>query len=150
MRSRTGLLSHQWGAALGGVAAVVYAWWATGIAPFTALSYIVIALPCLALVVTYGAAGGLTSRRPEIAEYYRRHRASGSPAPWFAILAVAIVLESTGLMLGGRSPTFPTLSTTVDYLLATHWERFLLCAAWLSVGWYPVAHLATRGRRWTE
>jgi len=46
---------------MGGTAAAVavaYAWWATGVAPFTVLSYVVVAVPSVALVVAYGAAGG--------------------------------------------------------------------------------------------
>ena len=132
--------------ALGGAVVLAYAWWSTGVAAFTALSYLAVALPCLALVVTYGALGGLTADRPEVMGYYRQHETNGSPAAWFAIFAAGIVLEGIGLALGGRSPAVPTLSTAVDYLLATHWERFLLFGAWLSVGWYPVGRLAVRAR----
>jgi len=56
------------------------------------------------------------------------------------------VLEGIGLLFGGRSPTVPTLSTTVDHLLSVHWGRFVLCGVWLSVGWCPVGSLAARAR----
>jgi len=137
---------------MGGTAAAVavaYAWWATGVAPFTVLSYVVVAVPSVALVVAYGAGGCLAPNRSDVAEYYRRRARNASTTtalPWLAILAAVVVLEGIGLLFGGRSPTVPTLSTTVDHLLSAHWGRFVLCGVWLSVGWCPVGSLAARAR----
>ena len=134
---------------MGGAAAAAYAWWATGGAPFTVLSYVAVAVPSVALVVAYGAAGGLTPNRSDVAEYYCRRAGNASTTttlPWLAILVAAVALESVGLLLGGRSPTVPTLSTAVDHLLSAHWGRFVLFGVWLSVGWFPVGSLAARTR----
>src|ERR1035437_10393236 len=77
---------------MGGTAAAVavaYAWWATGVAPFTVLSYVVVAVPSVALVVAYGAAGGLAPNRSDVAEYYRRRARNASTTtalPWLGVL----------------------------------------------------------------
>ncbi len=126
-----------------------YAWWVAGVAPFSALSYTLVAVPSLIALVVYAHDGGFTPRRGDLAAHYRR-RADGatleSVAPWLSVLAVAAALEVWGLALGGRSVAVPTLSTIVDHLLATHFERAVLFMLWLAVGALPLAELARRGR----
>jgi hypothetical protein len=122
------------------VAAVIiltYAWWAAGVRPFTTLSYVLVAIPSILAVVTCAAMGAFSRRRPDTANYYRMragHPSLTSIAPWLAVLICATVLEDIGLALGGRSQSFPTLSTAVDHLLATRWERSILYILWLLVG----------------
>jgi len=131
------------------VAALAYAWWATGVKPFTAPAYVLIAVPSLAVLSTYVVLGGL-SRRAGVARYYRE-RASGSTfkgaAPWAALLVCALLLEAVGLALGGRSHTVATLSTVSDHLLVRHWSRWLLYDLWLAVGAGPLLRLSRYLRR---
>ena len=127
----------------------LYAWWASGVAPFTALAYVLIAVPSFLMVVSYGALGALSPRRADIARYYRRRSADASFAstfPWLAILVAAVVLEVVGLALGGRSRDVATLSSAVDHLLVAHWGRGLLYLAWLAVGASPIYRLWLRRR----
>lgn len=124
---------------------LAYAWWITGIAPFTWPSYTLIAIPCLVTVALYAAAGAYSSRRAEGPLSYKLEERTPSlagVAPWLVVLFFAVVLEAVGLALGGRSKEVPTLSTTVDHLLVTHAGRGVLFVAWLAVGVTPL------WRRW--
>jgi hypothetical protein len=128
---------------------VAYAWWATGIAPFTALSYVLVAAPVTALVASYTAMGALAPHRGDIGHRYRRCAGDASlknAAAWLAVLVGAAALESLGLALGGRSRSVPTLSTMVDHLLVTHVGRWLLFVAWLWVGATALLRLGQRPR----
>jgi hypothetical protein len=121
-----------------------YAWATAGVKPFSTVSYVLVAIPSVATVLACVALGGLSPRRPEISAYYLRKAGGASlptVAPWIAVLSAAVVLEAVGLLLGGRSASVPTLSTTVDHLLAVRWERCLLCFAWLRVGVIPLIGL---------
>jgi len=135
--------------AFGVLVAVTYAWWATGIAPFTALSYVLVAVPVTALVASYAAMGALSPHRGDIGHHYRRCAGDASlknVAAWLAVLVGAAALETAGLALGGRSRSVPTLSTTVDHLLVTHVGRWLLFVAWLWVGATALLRLGHRPR----
>jgi hypothetical protein len=121
-----------------------FAWVTTGVVPFSTTSYVLVAIPSVAIILTYVGLGGLSPRRDVVSVHYRRqsHDASlSSVSPWIAVLLVAVVLEVIGLSLGGRSTSVPTLSTTVDHLLRFHWSRFLICFAWLTVGVTPLVGL---------
>jgi hypothetical protein len=129
---------------------VVYAWWASGVTPFTSLAYVLVAIPSLLAVVTYALLGGLSPWRKDVARYYQE-RAEGttlkSVAPWIVVFVLAVALEAVGLALGGRSRDVPTLSTTVDHLLVWHWGRCLLYVAWLVMGAVPIVRLWQHRRR---
>lgn len=121
-----------------------YAWITTGVVPFSTLSYVLVAIPCAAFVVVYISLGGMSPARSDISAYYLRDAEKTSlstMAPWIALLMATIVLEVIGLILGGHSSGVPTLSTTVDHLLARHWERFLLCMVWFFAASVPLLHL---------
>lgn len=121
-----------------------YAWVTSGAAPFSMLSYLLIATPCVAFVVLYIRMGGLSAARVEVGEYFERNAAGvtlSTVSPWVALLMAAVILEIVGLSLGGRSTSVPTLSTTIDHLLAVRWERCLICLAWLLAGAYPLQRL---------
>jgi hypothetical protein len=127
----------------------LYAWWASGVAPFTTLAYVLIAIPSLLMVVSYGTLGAFSPRRVDIARYYRRRSEDASFAttsPWLALLVASVVLEAAGLALGGRSRDVATLSTAVDHLLVAHWGRGLLYLAWLAIGASPIYRLWRRRR----
>jgi hypothetical protein len=129
---------------------VVYAWWASGVTPFTMTAYVLVAIPSLLGIATYLFMGGLSPWRKDVTRYYRE-RAEGitlkSVAPWLVVLALAIILEAVGLALGGRSSDVPTLSTTVDHLLVWHWGRWLFYIVWLFFGALPIVRLWKFRRR---
>lgn len=128
---------------VGTISLVVYAWFASGVQPFTLSAYILIAIPALACLCAYVLRGGFSRAATE--RYRARSRAVslGSVAPWLVIALVAVALEVIGLALGGRSPDVPTLSTAADHLLKAHVERAILYAAWLAAG---IAALSPRRR----
>ena len=128
---------------------IAYAWWASGVAPFTALAYVAVAVPAVFVVVTYASMGALSPRRLDVTRYYRARAGNAalkSTIPWFTVLTLAVSLEAAGLALGGRSHTVPTLSTTFDHLLTYHWSRWLVYVLWLGAGAWPLARLARRSR----
>jgi hypothetical protein len=126
------------------VITVAYAWWATSVAPFTAICYVLIAVPSVLAVVLYAAVGAFSRDRTDIARYYQARAGDSSFSsitPWLLVLCCVLALESVGLALGGRSPGVPTLSTAVDHLLVEHWERGILFVLWVWVGASPLWRL---------
>lgn len=132
---------------IAGLVTFAYAWWLTALAPFTWLSYTLIAAPVLAAIGLYTALGVYSPRRRDIAAYYRsrtRNASLSSVTPWLVLLLGVVILETIALALGGRSKDVPTLSTAVDHLLVTHEGRALLFVAWLLVGVVPLWRLRQR------
>jgi hypothetical protein len=131
-------------ATVGAVVLVGYAWVIAGVAPFSTNSYLLVGIPCVAVVLAYAATGRTSPHRSDVRAYYQR-RADGvsysTSAAWIAVLTLAVVLESVGLLLGGHSMSVPTLSTTVDHLLATRLDRCAMCSAWLFAGVTPLIRL---------
>ena len=124
---------------------VLYAWWASDVRAFSALGYVLFAIPSLTVVILLVAWGGLSPH--EISANARDGAVKPDTSfahawPWLALLVLAVALEIMSLALGGRSTSVPTLSTTLDHLLVTHVVRWLLYMAWLSVGATPLV------RRW--
>lgn len=126
------------------VVLAAYAWFTAGVKPFTSLSYLLVAIPCLVFVLAFAWLGGFSRHRGDLAAHYQR-QADGatlsSVMPWIALVSAAVLLETVGLLLGGRSTSVPTLSTSVDHLLAMHSERWLFCWTWLLVGVLPLRRL---------
>jgi hypothetical protein len=121
-----------------------YAWVLASAVPFSAPSYLLVGTPCVAFAVAYVRRGGLSVSRVDVNGYFRqkvRGITPSSVAPWIALLTAVVTLEAVGLVLGGRSTTVPTLSTTVDHLLAVRWERFIICVAWLFTGGFALVRL---------
>lgn len=118
------------------MAAAAYAWWATGVAPFTTTAYVAVGIPVAVVALT----ASLDPRRDD-AMTAPRSPATGTfsaAVPWAVLGGVALVLELVALSLGGRSHTVPTLSTVVDHALSRHPMRFVLFSAWLAVAALPL------------
>ncbi|MFC0449833.1 hypothetical protein [Rhodococcus jostii] len=135
--------SHAGGVA-GLVVAVAYAYWATGLRPFTTLAYIAVGVPvalltCLAVISGTGDSRG--SGTPRVGKISLR-----SVRPWLILLMIAAGLEAVGIALGGQSITVPTLSTVIDHALAWHPVRFVLFCGWLAAGAAPVVRIMHSSR----
>jgi hypothetical protein len=125
-------------------ALAAYAWWATGVTPFTGGAYVAVGVP----VVTVAVAAALDRRPVGTDPVPTRSRHAGgfrAALPWVLLGAVALVLELVALSLGGRSHDVPTLSTVVDHALGRHPQRFVLFCVWLAVAAVPL--LRRRQRR---
>jgi hypothetical protein len=125
------------------IIAVLYGWFATGLAPFSDAAYVALSLPVVSALLLYGSFGGF-STSPFVTSYYRSRGSSMRALPWVVVFAAALSLEIAGLALGGRSKDVPTLSTTLDHLLVTHAGRCLLYLWWLWVGARAITPLARR------
>jgi hypothetical protein len=111
-----------------------YAYWTTGLRPFTVSAYVAVGIPvavvgCVAALGWH--AGGLRSEGAEIVGLRR-------VLPWLLIALLAAGLEGLGLALGGRSTTVPTMSTVIDRGLAWHAVRLILFCGWLLIGSAPL------------
>ncbi len=118
------------------VVGIPYAWWASGLTPFTTRAYVAVAIP-VAVVVVASFLHFPGRNLPTGFGAERRITVAGA-WPWLALGVAAVALEIAGLALGGRSPAVPTLSTVVDHALRRHAVRFLLFGAWLAIGAVPV------------
>jgi hypothetical protein len=129
-----------------GAAAVVYAWWATGVPPFTTRSYVAVGLP----VAMVGAASLTRWPTTRASPHHDRGQLSTGlvrALPWLAIAAAAAGLEAAALAAGGRSTAVPTLSTVVDHGLGHHAARWALFLAWLVIGSAPSVRARRDGGR---
>ena len=129
------------------IVVVVYAWWVTGIAPFTTASYVLVGVPWAVTVVAYARVGYFSRRRGDVVDYFG-DRAIGvtwrTTTAWLVLLVAAVALECVGLALGGHSARVPTLSDAVDRLLDWHVGRCALFCLWIAVAARPLQ----RRRRW--
>ena len=119
-----------------------YAWFASGLRPFSSEAYEAVFAPPALLAL-------LSLLRPVEVGPHMRKLTWLSVVPWLMIGVSAAALEGIGLALGGRSAVVPTLSTVVDHALRWHTARFVLFCAWLSAGFAPVARriMAAESRR---
>ena len=121
------------------VVAVAYGWWDAGVRPFTWQSYVLIAFPIAVVIGCYISDGSFarTTRR-ELLSTQDGSAFGSRQSAWWAIIVFAVLLEAWGLALGGRSSAVPTLSTTLDHLLATRVERTIVFVVWLACGASPL------------
>jgi hypothetical protein len=124
---------------------VGYAYWATGLAPFTVASYAAVAGPVLVAALWTGVAEP-ARRGPSDAGATSPAFRVGPALPILIIAAIAIGLETIALALGGRSASVPTLSTIVDHALTWHASRFALFVAWLVAASVPLSRLSLRNK----
>jgi hypothetical protein len=117
-----------------------YAYWATGLRPFTPRAYLAVAVPMLAVAVLMLAShpGGAPARSGRIT--LRR------AWPWIAVVGCGCVIETVGLLLGGRSSAVPTLSTVFDHALRWHFSRWLLFCIWLALAWLVMSRFVINRR----
>ena len=126
-----------------GLAAAFYAWWATGVPPFTLRAYIAVGLPALILLVA-AIIGPVPGRVEAISATLPGGEDTPQRVfPWVILLVLAVSLEGLGLALGGRSQAIPTFSTVIDHALSQHVVRFILFCAWLAAGWAPLLVIHT-------
>ena len=109
------------GLVVGGAAACAYAWWATGLAPFTTTATVAVAVPVLGFGVAAVATWPSRGAPPPWPGWARAW-------PWAVLVVLAVGLEVVGLALGGRSAGVPTLSTVVDRALA--WLAVAAAGLW--------------------
>jgi hypothetical protein len=119
----------------------VYAYWVTGLRPFTAVCYAAVGVPiAVAGCILVLDGRGRRCAQPRIGEAIKLRRV----LPWLLIALVATGLEGIGLALGGESASVPTLSTVIDHALAWHLVRMVMFCGWLLIGSVPVIR-AIRG-----
>lgn len=144
--SRSGAACPATGVAAA-AAIAAYAWWATGLQPFTTRAYVAVGIPVAALTIAAVVArpgGSREGRSP--ASPAARQSPLRAALPWVLVLVLVAGLEAVGLALGGRSGRVPTLSTVVDHALAWHSVRFAMFCGWLATGWAPVFRAALCSR----
>jgi hypothetical protein len=128
---------------VGVAVAGVYAWWATGLSSFTALSYLAVAMPA-ALVLVATVTRRSRVRATDAPSVASPRRASRDTIAWAVLTAGAVGLEAVGLALGGRSRSVPTLSDVTDRLIAPHPVRALAFLGWLALGFLAVGAASRR------
>jgi hypothetical protein len=115
-------------------AAIVWAWFASGVRPFTVPAEVLTFVPgFLVLVLTLrpGAKPDAVVGR------------TGRWLPWAALALAFGALELSELFSKPRS-AHPTLSSLTNTLLDTHPSRFVGYAVWLALGWLLVRDLHKR------
>lgn len=112
------------------VAVIAYAWWATGLRPFTATSTIAVVGAGIAAMVF----GSLRGRWPEAA------RLRGiDVAAWLSLLGVLAAWQLAAYLQHPRSE-HPTLSSLANAFLGIHAARAMAFVLWLA----SAARLARR------
>jgi hypothetical protein len=115
------------------------AWWATSLAPFTALAYLPVLVPVLLL------AAAVCPRRPADELASPETPAARSALGWLGLGLAAVGLEAVALLAGGRSRAFPSLSTVLDQLLRWHGSRWVVFIIWLLAGFLPAVNRLRAG-----
>jgi phosphate/sulfate permease len=119
------------GSATGALVLVAYAWWVSGLAAFTTRATAAVVVPAVLLLALALVAAPAVR---DVGDASGPAVGLRAVTPWLVLAVVAVVLESVGLALGGRSHAVPTLSTVVDHVLSARWSRFVLCGLWLGIG----------------
>ena len=119
---RVGRVRWPVGAVVG--AALVYAWIASGLRPFTHPEAVAVAIP---LVV-----GGLAMLRVPRTGDDATHRGTWV---WAVLFGVLLTWELISYRLSPRVD-HPTLSSIADWAMSTHPGRFVMFAAWLAIGYW--------------
>ena len=105
-------------------AALVYAWIASGLRPFTHPEAVAVAIP---LVV-----GGIAMLRMHPGDTEATHRGTWV---WVVLFGALVTWELISYRLSPRVD-HPTLSSIADWAMSAHPGRFVMFAAWLAVGYW--------------
>jgi len=103
---------------LGRLACVIcvagYAYWATGLQPFTVSADVAVGIPVAVVGCVVAFGWPATGPRAQGAEMVGLRWV----LPWLLVALLAAGLEGLGLAPGGRSTTVPTMRTMIDHGLA--------------------------------
>jgi hypothetical protein len=108
-------------------AALVYAWIASGLRPFTHPEAIAVGIPIIAAGV---ATVRLARRAPDAAAPESRE----GVLVWRGLLATFLICELITYRSSPRED-FPTFSSITDTIMSTHPGRSALFAIWLAIGY---------------
>jgi hypothetical protein len=122
-RSRAGLLTAA-------LLVVAYGWWATGFREFTIPSEIGIGVPILAVLVSAALSGRPRSATADAHGTWRR----GGALTWVVVLAVFGAWELLCYLMAPRS-SWPTASSMLASIDASHGARLLVFLVWIVLGW---------------
>ena len=111
----------------GAIAVVAYAWWATGVEPFTTTATLAVVGVGAIAVATGQAFRRRTAGRPEPSRIL----------PWLLVLAGLAAWQLAAYVQEPRSE-HPTLSSLANSVLDTHTARTIAFAGWL-VGGFALA-----------
>jgi hypothetical protein len=117
----------SWRAVIVVAAALVYAWIASGLRPFTHPEAIAVGIP----IIAAGVAMLLPGRRPGQAAAPESRR---GVLVWRGLLAAFLIWELISYRSSPRED-FPTFSSITDSIMSTHPGRFALFALWLAIGY---------------
>jgi hypothetical protein len=120
----------------GAVAVAGYAWWATGLRPFTLGSLAAILLPGVALVTT---SPNLRTSGPSLASWYAAQRQrfdarSSERWIWVSVVGAIVVWQLVNFFASPRAD-HPTLSSMLG-AIEDHPVRLVLFVLWLALGWF--------------
>ena len=110
-----------------GVAVAVYAWWATGLPPFSTSGLI-------AVLIAGAAVIAVQTRTRRARDRARDAGAGGARWPWLAAIAGIGAWELQALFQHPRE-AHPTISSILDPIEQWHGARLVLFLAWLWLGW---------------
>jgi hypothetical protein len=116
--SRTGLIL----AGVAALAALAYAWWAAGLAPFSAGATVAVLSAGVVAI-----AAGSRSRRPA-----PRRVTVRQAAPWIALALAAAAVQLVSYVQTPRED-HPTISSLTNALLDSHPARAAALAFWLAL-----------------
>jgi len=114
---------RRWTAGLLGLAVGVYAWFASGLQPFT--------LPSLVTVVGGGVVAMVVGSRLPHVRHSTSVPAVGGAWPWLALTAALAAWELQSFVQHPRHD-HPTLSSLSNTALASHGPRAVALLAWLA------------------
>ena len=107
--------------------ALVYAWIASGLRPFTHPEAFAVGIPIV-------AAGIATLRSARRAGQAAAPESRRGVLVWRGLLAAFLIWELISYRSSPRED-FPTFSSVTDTIMSTHPGRFALFAIWLAVGY---------------
>jgi hypothetical protein len=118
----------RWGP-LVGIAVLVYAWFSTGLRPFTVPIDVAVGVPILIVLAVswrWSRLGALTRPEP---------RPARSGLVVWAVLVGALAVWELAAYVASPRQAHPTLSSISDNVTSGHPTRALVFAVWVVLGW---------------